>query len=69
MIFRQFLPCTAFIDAHVCPVFGTRENPTYAIIDSQSVKTTYASDQRGCLLRLSDDKAIFRRQILQVVSL
>ena len=23
------------------------ENPSYAIIDSQSVKTTYASDQRG----------------------
>jgi len=23
------------------------ENPTYAVIDSQSVKTTYANDQRG----------------------
>ena len=23
------------------------ENPTYAVIDSQSVKTAYASDQRG----------------------
>ena len=26
---------------------GKEENPTYAIIDSQSVKTTYANDQRG----------------------
>ena len=26
---------------------GRAENPTYALIDSQSVKTTYASDQRG----------------------
>jgi len=26
---------------------GREENPTYAIVDSQSVKTTYASDQRG----------------------
>ena len=26
---------------------GKEESPTYAIIDSQSVKTTYANDQRG----------------------
>ena len=26
---------------------GKEENPTYAVIDSQSVKTTYANDQRG----------------------
>ena len=26
---------------------GREENPTYALIDSQSVKTTYASDQRS----------------------
>ena len=26
---------------------GRNEDPTYAIIDSQSVKTTYASEQRG----------------------
>ena len=26
---------------------GRAENPTYALIDSQSVKTTYASDQRS----------------------
>ena len=26
---------------------GRNENPSYAIIDSQSVKTTYASEQRG----------------------
>ena len=26
---------------------GHAENPTYSLIDSQSVKTTYASDQRG----------------------
>lgn len=26
---------------------GRNENPTYALIDSQSVKTAYASDQTG----------------------
>ena len=26
---------------------GRSENPSYAVIDSQSVKTTYAADQRG----------------------
>jgi len=26
---------------------GRNENPNYALIDSQSVKTTYAADQRG----------------------
>jgi len=26
---------------------GRNSNPSYALIDSQSVKTAYASDQRG----------------------
>ena len=60
MIFRHALRCTAFIDElvswdrilqHLVEVTrknaGKEENPTYAVIDSQSVKTTYASDQRG----------------------
>lgn len=63
MIFHRILLCIVFIDECAAMVFGTQyfkhlvkvtrekanreDNPTYAFIDSQSVKTTYAGDQLG----------------------
>ena len=55
-IFHQRLRCIAFIDEdriweHLVKVTREKEgrsaNPTYALIDSQSVKTVYASKKRG----------------------